>query len=95
MDFAVMAPAQGNRELIADFAAQSRVLREPQMVGIRRLPAADEARLPGHVLDMIPVADPAWFGEGEGAFVDRPRNPLGPRPLAGSWCLCVGKVPGW
>jgi hypothetical protein len=71
------------------------VLREPQMVGIRRLATADQAWLLGYVSDVISVTDPAWLREGEGAFVDRPRDPLSPRPLARSWSRCAGKEFGW
>ena len=41
----VMAAAERDGELIADFEAQGSGLGKPQMMRIRRLPAADEAGL--------------------------------------------------
>ena len=67
----MMAPAQRDRELIADFAAECRVLGEAQVMGVGRLAAADQTRLLGHISDVISVTNPARLGEGEGAFVDR------------------------
>jgi len=84
MNLAVVAPAQRDRELITDLAPEGRVLCKPQMVGIARLPATDQTRLLGHISDVVPVANSTRLGEGEGALVDRPRDPLCPRPLPGS-----------
>jgi hypothetical protein len=78
----VVSAAQRDRELIADLAAEGRVLCEPQMVSIRRLATANQTRLLGYVSDVLPVTNSAWLGEGEGAFVDCPRGPLRPQPLA-------------
>ena len=65
-----MPSAQRDSELITDLAAEGRVLCEPQVMGIRRSPAANQARLLGDVSDVISVPNPARLGEGEGAFVD-------------------------
>jgi hypothetical protein len=43
VDFAVMPPAQGDGELVADLASQSPTLGEAQMVGVRGLGAAPAA----------------------------------------------------
>jgi hypothetical protein len=43
VNFAVMPPAQGDGELVADLAPKSAGLGKAQMVGIRGLPAADQA----------------------------------------------------
>src|SRR6185312_15587293 len=42
---AVVAPAERHGELVADFDTQSARLRETQMVGVARLPSANEAWL--------------------------------------------------
>ena len=47
MQFAVMSSAQWDGELVADFAAEGSILCKAQMVGIARLPSADETRLRG------------------------------------------------
>jgi hypothetical protein len=44
------------------------------MVGVRRSPAANQARLLGDVSDVISIPNAARFGEGEGAFVDPLRS---------------------
>ena len=45
MQLPVMTTAQGHGELIADLEADGSRLGEAQVMGIGRLPAADEARL--------------------------------------------------
>ena len=68
VDFAVMHPAEWDRELIARFAAERARLRIAQMMGIRRLTAADQASLPGDVAQVILVAVAPWLGNREGAL---------------------------
>ena len=55
VEFAMVSATQGDRELIADFASERTALSEPQVVGIRGLPAADQAGPPGDKPDMLPV----------------------------------------
>ena len=74
VNLTVMPSAQRDNELITDLAAECPVLCETQVMGVRRPPAADQARLLGHVSDVISVPDPARLGEGEGAFVDPLRS---------------------
>ena len=81
MDLAMMAPAQRHREFVADLAAKRPALREAQVMRIRRLAAANQTRLLGHVSDVVSVTNPARLGEGEGAFVDAPSDPLRRRVL--------------
>src|SRR6516165_8611371 len=57
VDFSMMAATQGDRELIADLAAERRCLGKAQMMGIGGTPAADEARLLGDRFHMLPVAN--------------------------------------
>ena len=52
--------------------AERPALREAQVMRIRRLAAANQTRLVGHVSDMVAVANPARLREGEDAFVDAP-----------------------
>ena len=58
MHLAVMPPAQRNRELVADLAAQRRCLGKAQMMGIGGAAAADQARLLGNRFDVVTVTNP-------------------------------------
>ena len=80
MDLAMMAAAQGHREFVADLAAERWALREAKVVGVRWLPAADQARLLGNETDVIAVADPPRLREGEHALVNSFGAPLPNRP---------------
>jgi hypothetical protein len=59
MELTMMSAAQRDGELIADLASERAALREAQMVRVRRLPAANEARLRGHISDVVAVANAA------------------------------------
>jgi hypothetical protein len=74
----VVSATQWNGELIADLAGKGPALRKAQVVGIARLAAADQARLPGHILHVIAVPHPAGFREGQRTFVNRLRAGFGP-----------------
>jgi len=63
MQLAMMSAAERHREFVADLAAECTRLREAQMVWIGRPPAADQARLPNHMPDMIAVTNAPRFGE--------------------------------
>ena len=69
VDLAMVSAAERDGELIADLATKCPPLRKPQMMGIRGLAAADQARLLGHLSDMLPVPNPAGFWKGQGALV--------------------------
>ena len=45
MQLSVMTAAEGNGELVADLETDGSRLGKPQVMGIGRLPAADEAGL--------------------------------------------------
>ena len=86
----VVGPAKGNRELVADPAAQRSRLGKSQVVGVRRPAAAQEARLGGNELEMRTIAVAAWFAQRESAFIDMPSNRiihsiLGPRAYCGGY----------
>ncbi len=51
----MMSSAQRDSELIAHLAPECTELREAKVMGIRRLPAANQAGLFGYRFDMIPV----------------------------------------
>jgi hypothetical protein len=74
VNLTVMPSAQRDDKLITDFPSECSVLREPQVVGIRRSSPADQTRLFGDVSHMISVPKPAWLREGEDAFVDPLRS---------------------
>ena len=72
MQFAVMAAAERDGELVADLAAERPALGKAQMMGIAGLAAAEEARLLGDEADMLAIADAPRLGMGQHGFVDRP-----------------------
>ena len=57
MNLTMVPTAQRHGEFIADLAPERGPLREVHMVGVRWLPAADQARLFGNETDVIAVAD--------------------------------------
>ena len=70
MDLTVVTPAQRHGELIAHFSPERAVLCEPQVMGIRGLAAANQARLFGHELDVLLVTKAAGLGMNQLALVD-------------------------
>ena len=65
MDFAVVAPAERDGELVADFAAECAALGEAQVMGVAGLPAADQAGLLCDEPEVIAVTDTPRFREEE------------------------------
>ena len=65
---AMVHPAQRHGEFVADLAAECARRGKPQMMRIGRLPAADQAGLPAHELQMLLVAMEHGFGDGEPAL---------------------------
>ena len=55
VQLAMMRATQRHGELVADLEAEPAGLREPQMVGVRGLTAAEEARLLGHKAQVLLV----------------------------------------
>ena len=70
MHRAMMPAAEGDRELIADLAAERTGLRKSEVVGVRGLAAADETRLLGDIAQMLPVAIAPRGSDREDALVD-------------------------
>ena len=89
-----MAPTEWDRELIAYLSAESGMLGEAQVMGIGRLPAADQTRLSGHVSDMVPITKTAWLGKGKDALVDGAYDAFGSRLLARGPLRCLGEAIG-
>jgi hypothetical protein len=71
VQFTVVVAAKRDGELITDLAAHRPRLGEPDVMGVARRRAAENARLGRDKFQVLLVADAARFGEGEGAFVDR------------------------
>ena len=74
VDLAMMPAAQRDGELIADLAAERPALGKSQVMGVRGLSAANQARVLGDRPDVIPVADPARLRQGQRALVDQPSS---------------------
>ncbi len=66
----MVSAAQWNGELIADLAAERPALGEAQMMGIAGLAAANQARLLGHISDVITITNPARLRQRQRCFVD-------------------------
>ena len=79
MDFSMMAAAQRHCELIADFATERPALRKAQVVGVARLPAADQTSLVRHKPHVLAVANAARLRQRQRALFDA----LGPQPAFG------------
>jgi hypothetical protein len=79
----MVSPAQWDRELIAYLAAECTALRNSEVVGVRWLSPANQARVLGDSLDVIPVANPPRLRQGQRAFI----NPLW--ALSILWLFCV------
>src|SRR5208282_4980056 len=83
MNFPMMSATQRDGEFVAYLPPECPVLRKPEMVGIRRLPAANETRTLGDEFDMRPVANPPRLRQCQYALVDL----LGPRSMF--WLFCI------
>src|SRR5262249_4009432 len=66
----MMPATERDRELIADLAAERTGLGEPEMMGIRGLAAADEARLLGDIAKVLSVAIPTRGRDSEDALIN-------------------------
>ena len=67
---AMMQSAQRHGELVAHPAPERRGLSKPEMMGIRRSPTAEQARLQCYELEVIAVAVAPRFAQGQVGFVD-------------------------
>jgi hypothetical protein len=62
MHFAMMDPAERDRELIARFAAKRFLLSKAQMVSVGRLPTADQAGLSANKPKMLTISQATRLG---------------------------------
>ena len=84
MEFAMVQPADGDGEAIADLSCHRPVLGELDVVGIRRGAAAEEAWLSSHKFQMVAIALAdrfAYYGDFIGTWLALPR------PAAMAGCL--------
>jgi len=79
MVVAVMASAQGYRELIAHLASHCAELSEPQVVGVSGASSTDKTRLRCHEFDVSFVAMPTRLADRKLAFLDLGGSGLGLR----------------
>jgi hypothetical protein len=70
MHRAMMPATEWDRELIADLAAERTGLSESEMMGIRGLATADEARLLGDIAKVLSVAIPTRGRDSEDALIN-------------------------
>jgi hypothetical protein len=68
MDLAIVSAAERDRELVAGLAGKGAPLGKAQVVRFRGDAVAYEARLFGHVLNVLAVAYTVGLGQGENAF---------------------------
>ena len=62
MELAMMPATKWDCELVADFATKRALLREAQMVSIRRCAAADQAAIARYRAHVFPITNATWFG---------------------------------
>jgi hypothetical protein len=72
MKFAVMNPTNGDGELVTDSVSERAGLRKPEVMRIRRRSAAYEARLPGHELPVLLIAQANRFAQRNDCGLARP-----------------------
>ena len=70
MELIVMECAKGNGELVADFEREPALLGKRQMMGLRRLPAANQTRMGGDEHEMGLVPEAAFRADLKQALVD-------------------------
>ena len=83
MHLAMMTTTERDRELIANFSAQSRGLCKTEMMRVGGTATANQARLLGDRFHMLPVANSAGHRQRQDRFVDT-RCPISPS-AAPSW----------
>ena len=83
-----MPPTHGDCKLVADLAAERTVLCKAEVMGIRWLPCTNQAGLLGHISYVVPVANSAWLGQCQCAFIDQveARTFLQPVRIPRTWC---------
>jgi hypothetical protein len=70
VDFAMVASAEGDDELVTDVAPQSPALGKPQMMRIGRAATANQAGLLGYMADVVAIPHPAWLRQRQRSFIN-------------------------
>ena len=70
VNLAMMSAAKGYREFVTDPSPKRATLCEAEMMGIGGLSTANQARVLGDEFDVISIANPARFRQGQYALVD-------------------------
>ena len=70
MNFAVVATAERDGELVADLTPQGAWLRKPKMMGVRRPSSADQARAPSDIFNVLTIPNSPRFRERKRPLVD-------------------------
>ncbi len=65
----MVTATERNSEFIAGLACHRPVLRKTKMMGIRRAPAANQARLLRHKLDVFAITNAARFPQLQQTFI--------------------------
>ena len=66
----MVAATQGNDKFIAHLSPQRPSLRKTQVVGIRRAPAANQARLLSHIADVVAVPNATRLWQRQRGFIN-------------------------
>ena len=78
MEIAVVEGAKRYDKFVADFLSQASTLRKTQVMGVRWLAIANQARKLCHTPEVVLVPDPAFNAEPELRLIDsRPLRKLG------------------
>ncbi len=71
VNLAMVPSTQWDGEFIADLAPECRGLRKSEVVGIGGLSTANQTRVLSDSFDVIPIASPARFRQGQHTLIDR------------------------
>jgi hypothetical protein len=65
----MMPSAQWDRELVAHLTPECARLYKPEVMGVRWLSSANQARSLGHRFYVVAIANSTWLGDGQHALV--------------------------
>ena len=71
MQFAMMTAAERDGEFVADLAGERPALGKAQVMGVARLPAADQTGLLGDEAHVVAITNAPRLGVGQDGLVDR------------------------
>src|SRR5579871_6015232 len=73
VQFTMVQPADGNGEFVADLPPHRPLLGKFDVMGVRRAPPTDEARLRGHKSQMVAIALAYRLADGKDPVAGAPR----------------------